>query len=81
MSFAGGWMDIETNILSQVSHKERQMPYDITYMWNLKYDINEFIYKREINFRHGEQTCCWQGGGGREGWIGSLRLVDANYYI
>ena len=21
------------------------MPYDITYMWNLKYDANELIYK------------------------------------
>ena len=23
------------------------MPYDITYMWNLKYDRNELIYKIE----------------------------------
>ena len=27
---------------------ERQIPYDITYMWNLKYDTNELIYKIEI---------------------------------
>ena len=27
------------------SKTEIQIPYDITYMWNLKYDINEFIYK------------------------------------
>ena len=25
------------------------MPHDITYMWNLKYDTNEFIYKTEID--------------------------------
>ena len=27
------------------SERERQIPYDITYMWNLKYDTNEPIYK------------------------------------
>ena len=24
--------------------REKQLPYDITYMWNLKYDTNELIY-------------------------------------
>ena len=32
-----------------MSEKERQIPYDITYMWNLKYDTNEFIYKTETD--------------------------------
>ena len=27
------------------SDRERQIPYEITYMWNLKYDTNELIYK------------------------------------
>ena len=27
--------------------KKRQTPYDITYMQNLNYDTNEFIYKTE----------------------------------
>ena len=31
------------------SEKERQIPYDITYMWNLKYDPNEFVYETEID--------------------------------
>ena len=32
------------------SERERQIPYDITYMWNLKYDTNdELIYKRETD--------------------------------
>ena len=26
------------------SERERQIPYDITYMWNLKYDTNEPIH-------------------------------------
>ena len=35
MSFAATWMDLEINVLSEVSG-ERHIPYDITYMWNLK---------------------------------------------
>ena len=31
------------------SKREIQIPYDITYMWNLKYDINELIHKTEIH--------------------------------
>ena len=31
------------------SESERQIPYDITYMWNLKYDTNELIYKTETD--------------------------------
>ena len=34
MSFAATWMDLEIIILSEV--KVRQIPYDITYTWNLK---------------------------------------------
>ena len=31
------------------SERERQIPYDITYMWNLKYDTTEPIYKTETD--------------------------------
>ena len=31
------------------SDRERQILYDITYMWNLKYDTNELTYKTEID--------------------------------
>ena len=31
------------------SYRERQIPYDITYMWNLKYDTNKLIYKTETD--------------------------------
>ena len=41
--FPATWMDVE--IIIQRSDRERQTPYDITYMWNLKYDTNELIYK------------------------------------
>ena len=29
------------------SDKERQIPYDITYVWNLKYGTNEPIYETQ----------------------------------
>ena len=61
--------------------RERQIPYNITYVWNLKRHTNELIYETQSH-RHREQTCdCQEGGGVGEGWIGSLGLADANYYI
>ena len=35
--------------------------------------------KQKQTHRHREQTCGCQGRG-EEGWIGSLRLADKNYY-
>ena len=59
-------MDLETIILSEVkSERERQRPYDITYMWNLKYDTNERTYETEIDSQR-EQTCGCQAGLGGE---------------
>ena len=29
--------------------RERQIPYDITYMWNLKYGTDELIYETETD--------------------------------
>ena len=31
------------------SDRERQRPYDISFMWNLKYNTNEFIYEIEFD--------------------------------
>ena len=28
------------------SVRQKQIPYDITYMWNQRYDTSELIYKR-----------------------------------
>ena len=43
--FAATWRQLEIIILSEV--RERQILYDITYMWNLKYDTNEPIFETE----------------------------------
>ena len=47
------------------SSRERQMPYDIIYMWNLNYDTNEHIYKTETENRL--VVAKGEGEWGREG--------------
>ena len=59
MPFAATWMDLEIIILSEVkSERERQIPHDITYMCNLKYDTNELIYKAETDSQT-QKTNLW----------------------
>ena len=53
------------------SERERQIPYGITYIWNLIYGINEPFHRKE-NHGHGEQTCGCQGGEGGSRVIGEL---------
>ena len=55
------------------SDRERQIPYDITYMWNFFKGTNELIYKTE-SYRCRKQTYGYQGlrGGGRD------KLEDLN---
>ena len=48
MPFAATWMDLEIIILSEVSQTEKDKSH-ITYMWNLKYDRNELMYKTETD--------------------------------
>ena len=50
MPFAATWMQLEILILSK-SEGERQMPCDITYVWNLKYGANEPIYETETDLQ------------------------------
>ena len=55
--------------------EQRQVPYDITYNWNLICSTNEHLLRKE-NHGLGEETCgaCWEGEG--VGGIGSLGLSD-----
>ena len=43
-------MDLEIIILSEV-RRERHLPYDITYAWNLTYNTNEHVYETETDFQ------------------------------
>ena len=50
MPFAATWMDPDIVILSEVkSDRERQIPYDIAYMWNLKKMIQMNLYLQSRN--------------------------------
>ena len=55
------------------------MLYDITYMWNLKYETNEFPY--ETDRLTDVETDLWLPRGGRSRWTGISGLADANCYI
>ena len=59
------WMQLEIFILSEV--RQRQIPCDITYMYNLKYDTNELIYKTEIDQQTENRLVVakgeWEGSG------------------
>ena len=48
------------------SVRERQIPYDITYVWNLKYGINEHIYKIETDSQMWRTDLWLPRGWGRE---------------
>ena len=46
--FAVTWMDLEIIILSEVkSDRERQLSYDITYMWDLKKMIQMNLFRKQ----------------------------------
>ena len=50
MPFVMTWLNLDIIILSEVSQKEkRQILFNITYMWNLKYDTSKLIYKTETD--------------------------------
>ena len=60
--------------------RERQIPYDITYMWNLVYGTKEPFHRKE-NHELGESTCGCQerrGGCGRDWELGE---IDAEYCL
>ena len=66
---AATWMELRIIILSEIVGK-RQISYDITYMWNLKYDTNKLIYtKKKQTHKSREQTCSCQGESGGGGGI------------
>ena len=61
----------------RLSHRVKS-EYDVIYMRNLKYDTNLPMTQKQTH-RHREKTCGCQGV--QEGWIRSLGLTDASYYI
>ena len=66
MPFAATWLELEIMILSK-SDRERQISC-ITYMWNLKKDTTELIYKIAVDSQT-QKTNLWlpKGKGTGEG--------------
>ena len=56
MPFAAAWINLEMIIVSEVS--QRQISYDITYMWNLQSGTSEFTYKTETDSQT-QKTNLW----------------------
>ena len=83
MPFAAAWMEPETLILSEVkSERERQIPYDITYIWNLIYGTNEpFTQKKIMDLENRLVVAKGEGEGEEVGWMGCLGLIDADYCL
>ena len=74
MPFAATWMELEVLIPSEVrSEKERQTPYDITYMQTLKQGTNEPNHETETNSQT-QRTDLWmpRGEGAEVGQTGNL---------
>ena len=47
MTFAAIWMDLEIIISSEVSQIEKQIPNDISYMWNLIKVIQKNLFTNQ----------------------------------
>ena len=50
------------------SEGERQTPYDISYIWNLKHDTNELIYETEADSYTQLAKVGWGWGKGLRVW-------------
>ena len=62
------------------SEREKQIPYDITYMQNVKCGTNEPTYRTETDIR--EQTCGCQGEGSAMDWefgVGRCKLLHLEW--
>ena len=68
MPFAATGVDPEMITLSEVSQEERQVPYEITCVWNLNYDTDEFICETETGSR--TQRTDLRSQSGKWGWGG-----------
>ena len=74
-------MELQTFILSEVkSERERQLPYDITYIRNLIYGTKNLSIEKKIMDLENRLVVA-KGDGDGVGWMGSLGLTDADYCL
>lgn len=46
---SASFSNVILEVIKEVSQKHRQIPCDVTYMWKVKYDTNDFICERETD--------------------------------
>ena len=73
-------MDGPRDYHTKWSKSEKEIPYDITDVWNLNITQMNLSMKEKQTHKHREQTCDCQGEGGGEKWIRNLGLADASYH-
>ena len=79
LPFVAIWVELEMIILSEGSQKEQDKYHTISLICGIKNVIQmNLSVKQEQTYRRTEPICgCPDGRRVREGWIGSLWLVDA----
>ena len=79
MPCAATQLDLEMIVLSEVSQKEKDKYHMISLIWGINNMIQmNLSVKQKQTHRHTEPICgCPDGRRVREGWTGSLWLVDA----
>ena len=68
MAIAATWMELKTHTKWNKSERQRQIPCDITFIWNLIYSTHKPFHRKE-NHGLGEQMVMAKGERGRE-WDG-----------
>ena len=79
MLFAATWMQLEILILSEVSQKEKQTLYDITYMWHRNMTQKNLSMKQTDLWTQRIDMWIPRRKGLGEGWSGKLELEDVSY--
>ena len=80
MPFAATWMELETLVLSQVYQKEKDKYHMLSHIWYLIYTAQmNCSTETKIMDLENRLVVPW-GKGEVVGWIGSLGLIDANYW-
>ena len=74
MPFAATRMQLKILTRSEVSQKERQIPHNIVYIWNLKYVTNEPIYRTETDSDMENRLVVAKGEGGGSGMDWEFRV-------
>ena len=75
-------MGLENIMLNEMAERERQILYDIIYMWNLKCNANEYLQqnKNRLKLQKTNQWFpVWRGK--MEGKDSGMGLIDINYYV